>query len=143
MLTDLKLYYTRLGTKMNNHTTDPPWITAQSSQINFVSLSCKLLHIATAAAIICVYQLLVVNPHEIYTDGEAALPQSIINHLSSFKNTPTMIAVGGATFKDDWTFLKTTADTKKAAAVCASWSKKYNVGIEVDYEGDASANGAW
>jgi hypothetical protein len=54
-----------------------------------------------------------------------------------------MIAVGGDTFKDDWTFLQSASDTKKAAAVCAAWSKKYSAGIEVDYEGAASQNGAW
>jgi hypothetical protein len=50
----------------------------------------------------------------------------------------TSVLIGGATYSADWTFLKSAQAAKAAADVCAGWTKRHGVGIEIDYEGGAS-----
>jgi hypothetical protein len=72
--------------------------------------------------------------------GDKALPQIMIDHAKMLKaqGLAISISIGGATYGNHWSWLSSKAAAEAAAVVAAGWSKKYGVGIEIDYEGGAS-----
>ena len=103
-----------------NHV-DPSWL---SQSINFASLA-------------------FISPAEIVSKGVDALPQAFINHTTNLQGQgiPVVFSIGGAAFANSWNFLSSQQSTIQVATVCAQWAKTYNVGIEIDYEGNAAENG--
>jgi hypothetical protein len=108
-----------LGTKEQGINADPPtWLGQATNYISFAF----------------------VDPTEIATIGDAALPKIMIDHAKTLKaqGMQVSISIGGATYGSRWTFLSSAKAAEDAAVVCAGWAKKYGVGIEIDYEGGGS-----
>lgn len=59
------------------------------------------------------------------------------------KGLKVLFSIGGASFANRWSFLRSAAAARAAASVCAGWAKKYGVGIEIDYEGPDAESAGW
>ena len=77
--------------------------------------------------------------------GGGGLPLAFEQHVAALteKGLRVFFSIGGASFADRWTFLRSEARARRAAVVCAGWARRYGVGIEIDYEGPDAQSAGW
>jgi hypothetical protein len=109
-------YFVANGVSTKPNTQDPIWL---SKSVTMASLA-------------------FISPSEIQTKGVDALPEAFKNHATKLRSEgiEVLFSIGGAAFSNDWTWLSSSSAAKAAAQVCANWSLAYDVGIEIDYEGN-------
>jgi len=84
------------------------------------------------------------NPSELIPKGMDSVPVSFVNATSYFRSQGKTVfySIGGYGYAGNWNWLSDSSQSAAAGKICAEISKKYSVGIEIDYEGGADpANG--